>query len=161
MHSRHRRVCRTLVAIFAAALLAPATLFAQFDTSTVLGTIKDSTGAVVPGATVTLKNDATGIAATAVTDAEGNFQFLNVRVGIYSVRGELQGFSVAEARNVNVTVSARQRVDLTLAVGNVGETVEVIGASSLLEADSSDRGQIIAKEQIVNLPLNGRAYADL
>ena len=126
-----------------------------------LGAIKDSSGAVVPGATVTLKNTATGITATAVTDADGNYQFLNVRIGTYTVRAELQGFSVAEAKDVAVTVNARQRVDLTLAVGNVGETVEVIGASKLLETDSSDRGQIIAKEQIVNLPLNGRNYADL
>ena len=126
-----------------------------------LGAVKDSSGAVVPGATVTLKNTATGITANAVTDADGSYQFLNVRVGTYTVRAELQGFSAAEAKDVAVTVSARQRVDLTLAVGNVGETVEVTGAAKLLETDSSDRGQVIAKEQIVNLPLNGRNYADL
>jgi hypothetical protein len=156
------RLYRTLLAILAAALLLPpAAAFAQFDSSTVLGAIKDSSGAFVPGATVTLKNAATGIMATAVTDAEGSYQFLNVRIGTYSVRAELQGFSAAEAKAVSVTVNARQRVDLTLAVGNVGETVEVIGAAKLLETDSSDRGQVIAKEEIVNLPLNGRNYADL
>src|SRR4029453_18249322 len=58
-----------------------------------------------PGATVTLKNAATGITATAVSDGEGNYQFLNVRIGTYSVRAELQGFSVAEAENVGVTVN--------------------------------------------------------
>ena len=66
------------------------------------------------------------ITATAFSDAEGNYQFLNVRVGSYSVRAELQGFSVAEAKDVSVTVNARQRVDLTLTVGNIGETIEVI-----------------------------------
>ena len=144
-----------------AALFLPANAHAQFDAATVLGTVRDSTGAVVPGATVTLKNASTGITAMAVSDAEGNYQFLNVRIGIYTVRAELQGFSVAEADNVDVTVNARQRVDLTLTVGNVGETVVVTGAALLLETESSDRGTIIAKEQIVNLPLNGRAYADL
>ena len=124
---------RLLSVILMALALAPAAAFAQFDTSTVLGTIKDSTGAVVPGATVTLKNTATGITATAVSDTDGNYQFLNVRVGVYSVRGELQGFSVAEARDVDVTVGARQRVDLTLVVGNVGETVEVVATTKLLE----------------------------
>src|SRR6188768_1167677 len=156
-----RRLCRTFLALIASALLLPAMAFAQFDTSTVLGTVKDSSGAVVPGVTVTLKNTATGITANAVTDADGNYQFLNVRVGPYSVRAELQGFSTAEAKDVSVTVNARQRVDLILAVGNLGETVEVTGVSRLLETDSSDRGQIIAKEQIVSLPLNGRNYADL
>ena len=161
MLSRFRLVSRTLLGLFIAAALMPAPAFAQFDTSTVLGAVKDSSGAVVPGATVTLKNTATGITATAVTDADGAYQFLNVRVGTYSVRAELQGFSIAEAKDVAVAVGARQRVDLTLAVGNLGETVEVTGAAKLLETESSDRGQIIAKEQIVNLPLNGRAYADL
>jgi hypothetical protein len=155
------RLCRTLTAAIAVVLLLPASVFAQFDTSTVLGTVKDSSGAVIPGATVTLKNVATGITASAVTGADGSYQFLNVRVGTYTVRAELQGFSAAEAKDVAVTVNARQRVDLALAVGNVGETVEVTGASPLLETDSSDRGQVIAKEQIVNLPLNGRNYADL
>src|SRR4051812_39228672 len=142
-------------------LLFPAISTAQFDAATVLGTVRDSSGAVVPGATVTLKNAATGITATSVTDEHGDYQFFNARVGSYSVRAELQGFSVAEAENFAVTVNARQRVDLTLKVGNVGETVVVSGAATLLESESSERGTIIDKEQIVNLPLNGRAYADL
>src|SRR3954452_4597808 len=120
-----RLVSRVVVGLFVAALLLPATARAQFDTATVLGTIKDSSGAVVPGATVILKNTATGITANAVTDADGNYQFLNVRVGTYSIRAELQGFSAAEAKDVAVTVNARQRVDLALAVGGLGETVEV------------------------------------
>ena len=78
----------------------PALSYAQFDTATVLGTVHDSSGAVVPGATVTLRNVSTGITATTVSDADGNYQFLNVRIGTYTVRAELQGFSVAEAENV-------------------------------------------------------------
>jgi Carboxypeptidase regulatory-like domain/TonB-dependent Receptor Plug Domain/TonB dependent receptor len=142
-------------------LLIARAAFAQFDTATVLGSVVDSTGARVPGATVTLKNADTGISATTVSDVEGNYQFLNVRVGTYSVRAELQGFSAAVAERIAVTVNARQRVDLTMKVGDIGETVVVTGAARLLESESSDRGQVIGHEQIVNLPLNGRAYADL
>ena len=152
---------RAVLCLILTAALLPAAAFAQFDAATVLGTVRDASGAVVPGATVTLKNAATGITATSVTDQQGSYQFLNVRIGTYSVRAELQGFSVAEAENFSVTVNARQRVDLTLNIGNVGETVVVTGAAQLLETESSDRGQVIRKEQIVNLPLNGRAYADL
>ncbi|MBA2302762.1 MAG: TonB-dependent receptor [Acidobacteria bacterium] len=144
-----------------AALLLPSSASAQFDTATVLGTVRDASGAVVPGVTVTLKSVSTGITADTVTDNDGNFQFLNVRIGPYQVRAALQGFSAAEANDVTVTVGARQRVDLLLKAGNITETVEVTGASKLLETDSSDRGQVITKEQIVNLPLNGRNYADL
>src|SRR5688572_4413689 len=150
-----------IVLFFCLFALIPAVAVAQFDTASVLGTVRDSTGAVIPGATVTLKNVSTGITATTVTAENGDFQFLNVRIGPYSVRAELQGFSAAEAEDVQVTVNARMRVDLALKVGNVGETVVVTGAATLLESESSDRGQVIGKEQIVNLPLNGRAYADL
>src|SRR5215203_554749 len=125
--------CRITQACLAAALLFPATALAQFDTATVLGAVHDTSGAVVPGATVTLKNTATGITATTVTDGEGNYQFLNVRIGPYTVRAELSGFSVAEADNVTVTVNARLRVDLNLKVGSLGETVTVEGAAKLLE----------------------------
>ena len=152
---------RTLLIVLIAVLLSPLAASAQFDTATVLGAVHDSIRRHRSGATVTLKNVATGITATTVTDGEGNYQFLNVRIGSYTVRAELQGFSVAEADNVVVTVNARQRVDLSLKVGNLGETVTVEGAAKLLETDSSDRGQVIGKEQIVNLPLNGRNYADL
>jgi hypothetical protein len=155
------RTCRTFVAVVVAALLAPSAGYAQFDAATVLGAVRDSSGAVVPGATVTLTNVSTGISANSTSDENGNYQFLNVRIGTYTVKAELQGFSAAVAENVPVTVNARQRVDLTLQVGNLGETVLVTGAAKLLETESSDRGTIIAKEQIVNLPLNGRAYADL
>ena len=89
---------RLRLAMLIAAVLLPALAFAQFDAATVLGTVRDSSGAVVPGATVTLKNVATGITATAVSDENGNYQFLNVRIGTYNARAELQGFSAAEAK---------------------------------------------------------------
>jgi hypothetical protein len=142
-------------------LLIPALAAAQFDTATVLGRITDPTGGVVPGATVTLTNISTGIQAVAVTDASGGYQFLNVRIGTYRLEAELSGFSKAIAPDLTVTVNARQRVDLALQVGGIGETVEVTGAAKLLETDSSDRGQVISHEQVVNLALNGRNYADL
>jgi hypothetical protein len=139
----------------------PATARGQSDAATVLGRVSDPSGGAVPGATVTLTNLATGITATTVTNATGDFQFLTVRVGAYRLEAELMGFSKAVAPNVTVTVNARQRVDLSLQVGGVGETIEVTGAIKMLETDSSDRGQVISREQVVSLPLNGRAYADL
>ena len=144
----------------AVVLLIPSAARAQFDTATVLGNVMDEQGAAVPGASVTLTNVATGIVATAISESTGAYQFLNVRVGTYRIEAELQGFSKAVVPTVTVTVNARQRVDLTMKVGGIGETVQVTGAR-MLESESSDRGQVIAHEQIVNLPLNGRAYADL
>lgn len=152
-----------LLFLFAAACLLGAALpsFAQFDTATVVGTVKDNTGGVVPGATVTLTNLDTGVAIVRVTDENGSFEFITVRIGRYKVAAELQGFSTAVADNVQVTVGARQRVDLSLAPGQVSETVQVVGAVQVLETDSSQRGQLITGRQAVELPLNGREYSAL
>src|SRR5215475_7220694 len=137
------------------------TVFAQFDSATVLGAVRDSGGAATPGVTVTLKNIDTGLSVTAQTDGAGNFQFTNVRIGNYRVTAEKQGFSTAVAERVNVTVNARQRVDLAMQPGAVTESVVITDAVQLLETDSSGRGQVVQREQIVNLPLNGRSYANL
>ncbi len=155
-----QRLAALCLALFAL-WLAPSTALAQFDTATVLGTITDSSGAALPKATVTLKNVATGITAQAQTDENGNYQFFNVKIGTYTITAEAQGFSKAAAENVQVTVNARQRIDLSMKTGAVTETVTVTADAVRLETESSDRGQIINREQIVNLPLNGRSYADL
>lgn len=135
--------------------------FAQFDSATLLGTVRDSNEAVVPNAAVTLKNTETGSVVTATTDAEGNYQFLNVKIGSYEVSAEAAGFSKVIVENISAEVNARQRVDVTLTAGAVSATVNVSDTPELLETASSERGQVIRREQIVNLPLNGRAYADL
>src|SRR4029079_11944562 len=142
-------------------ITAAATAIAQFDTAVVLGTGRDPNGAALSKATVTLKNVATGITATAQTDEDGNYQFFNVKIGAYQIVAEAQGFSKAVADNIQVTVNARQRIDLTLKAGSVTESVVITDVAPLLETESSDRGQAINRQQIVNLPLNGRSYADL
>ncbi len=139
--------------------VAPA--LAQFDTATVLGTVRDNTGGIVPGSTVTLTNLDTGITATKVTDENGSFEFATVRIGRYKITAELSGFSIALADNVQVTVGARQRVDLQLTPGSMQETIEVVGAATRLETDTSERGQVITAQQAVQLPLNGREYSSL
>src|SRR5499433_1187070 len=137
------------------------TAFAQFDSATVLGAIHDSNGSAISGVTVTLKNVDTGLSVTAQTDGDGNYQFTNVKIGNYRISAETQGFATAIVERVNVTVNARQRVDLAMHPGAVSESVVVTAGVALLEADSSVRGQVVQREQIVNLPLNGRSYANL
>ena len=135
--------------------------FGQYDTATVLGTITDPTDAVIAGAKITLENMGTGVKQTTTTDGNGGYLFVNQRIGEYRVSAESQGFRLATSDAFTLTVNARQRVNLTLQVGDITQKVEVTGAAALLEAESSDRGQVITRAAIVNLPLNGRAYADL
>jgi len=143
-------------------LWAPAGAVAgQFETGNVIGTIKDSTGAVVPGAKVTLTNTQTGVSSEKTSDANGLYEFFTVRPGSYVVTAEKAGFSIALVDNVQVTVGARQRVDLSMAIGQLSEKVEVSARAVLLQTDSSDRSQIISGAQARALPLNGREYSAL
>ncbi len=141
--------------------LGAAPVFAQFETASVLGTVKDPSGAVVAGVTITLTNTETGISATQTTDARGNYEFFTVRIGTYLVTAEKTGFSMAMADNVKVGIGARQRVDLTMTVGQVTETVQVMSNIIQLETETSQRGQTISRQQAVELPLNGREYSAL
>ena len=133
----------------------------QFETSSVLGTVKDSSEAVLGGARVTLTNLGTNISVSRDSDENGSFEFVNVKPGRYKLAAEKQGFATAVADDFIVNVAARQRVDLTMSVGQVTETVNVTSAVALVESDSSQRGQVIEEKKIVELPLNGRSYADL
>ena len=142
-------------------LLTARLLYGQFDTAEVLGTVRDPSGAAVPKAGVTLTNVNTGIQVKTTTDDNGNYDFFNVRVGRYSIAVEQAGFSKATATDVAVSVNARQRVDLAMAVGEITQTVEVTGAAAALQTDSSEQGQVVNASAVVELPLNGRNYADL
>ncbi len=136
-------------------------LHAQFGTATVLGSVHDASGSVVTRSQVSLLNQETGITAKTLSDENGNFNFNEVKVGLFTVSAEAPGFSKGEAKDIVVNVNARQRVDLTLQVGATTETVEVNAAAALLNTDTSDRGQVVNKVSITELPLNGRQFSDL
>jgi hypothetical protein len=135
--------------------------FGQFETATVLGTVKDPNGGVVPKARVSLRNLNNGTSQQAETDGEGSYQFLEVRVGRYRVVSEASGFKTLETPAFDVAVGAKQRVDVSLRLGNVSETIQVEASAALVEADSSDRGQVVNRAAVLNLPLNGRSSATL
>src|ERR1051326_3359682 len=141
--------------------LAAGCSLAQFDSATVLGTAHDPSGAVIANAKITLRNVNTAVTATTTTNASGNYEFLTVRIGDYTIAAEAPGFSPLTTEKFNVAVNARQRVDVTLTVGAATESVTVSGAAALVETDSSDKGHVVNGELIGNMPLNGRNYADL
>ena len=135
--------------------------FGQFDAASVLGYVRDSSGAVIPNGRVTLTNTATGVVSTTTADGEGRYEFASVPVGNYTVASDASGFQHTQTAPFNLTVNARQRVDLTLALNGATEVVTVSSAASLLETETSSRGQVINRQQVEDLPLNGRSYADL
>ena len=156
---RNARTCAALLLLLMFCTASSA--LAQFDTATVLGTVRDASGAVVPAAKVTLTNAATGISVIKTSADDGNFEFPAVRPGTYVVTAEKDGFSMALVDNVEVQVAARRRVDLQMSVGQVTEKVQVTATSPLVETDSSQRGQVITGDQTRALPLISREYSSL
>jgi hypothetical protein len=149
------------VIIICSLLTGPVRGYAQFETASVLGYVHDPSGAAISGASVSLQNLETGTRVTATSNAQGSYQFTDVHVGRYSIDATASGFSGAATDPFAVDVNTRQRVDVTLKPGNVSETVTVSGAANQLESETSDSGTVISPTEVVNLPLNGRAYGDL
>jgi hypothetical protein len=141
-------------------VILAATVKAQFDTATVLGTVIDPSGAVVPRCHVSLRNTSTAIVQTALTDELGQFRFIDVPAGPYQLQLNAQGFA-ATAATFEVAVGARQRVDVQLKVASANTSVTATAEAAQLETDSSEHGQVVAEREIAELPLNGREYSQL
>ncbi len=147
---------------FALSLILPAHFAqAQFDTGSLVGEIHDSTGAVIPGVTITVENKATGVRFTAVSGAAGEYEVPSLRTGLYKITAEHAGFGTAVADKITVSVGEREHIDLTLTVGQSTTTVEVSDVALQIQTDSSQRDQVISGYQSQALPLVSRNYTDL
>lgn len=127
---------------------------AQLLYGSIVGKVVDAQGASVPGARVIIVNKDTNFSREATTDAQGGYSFTNVQAGPYDVKVTLQGFKEAIQSRVPVTVGQISRVDLTLAVGNLTESVTVQSAAELLQTDKADVHTELRSTEITNLPLN-------
>src|SRR6185503_1342879 len=139
-------------------LLLPAAAFAQEAVLT--GTVTDSTGAVLPGVTVTASNEATGNTFVGVTDERGIYR-IPVRIGNYRVTSELQGFSTAMRSDVQLLVGQTATLNLQMAPSTVQETVTVTGEAPLIDLKNSSLGGNIDARQVSELPVNGRNWMAL
>jgi hypothetical protein len=130
------------------------TASAQVLYGSVVGSVKDAQGGAVPGASVTIVNKDTGLTLDATSNAEGNYSFTNVLPGPYDVKVSLQGFREFVRSNVPVTISNISRVDVTLEVGTLSETVTVASEAQLLQTDKADVHTEIKSAELVAMPLN-------
>lgn len=147
------------VGIFFLAGTIPAV--AQVDTGAILGTVKDQSGAVIPGATVTLVNQGTGLRLGTKTDSSGGYVFTPIRIGSYTVQAAMKGFQQAVHRSVAVQVTQQVVVNFTLVPGAVTQTVQVTAAPPQLQTQNASVGQVVSRREVNNLPLNGRNYTFL
>src|SRR5438552_11246193 len=157
-----RLYLKTLVAtLLLASVAVPGLALAQATTGTISGTVTDESKAVLPGATVTVKNVETGATRTLVTDDRGRFRALELPPGLYSVFAELPGFTTAGRENLTLEIGRDVTADLSLKVGALTEAVTVQGAASNVELSSSVAGGVVTTTQIAELPLNGRSFMQL
>lgn len=151
------------IAAIAALLLCagPASAFAQAVTGTLLGTVTDSTGAVVTGAQVTVVNEGTGYTRVVRTDASGEYTAPQVPTGRYTILTEMEGFKAATVSGIEVGVDQRVRIDVALEVGAMTESVTIEATTPLVQTSSSELGTTVTDDEIVALPLNGRNFVSL
>ena len=154
-------MAKTLRQLGLAAVLITATAWAQIDTGAIVGTVRDPSGSAIPGTKLTATNNATGVAFSVTSNTSGQYQFTAVKVGTYSVRAAAQGFTTQVVNNVQIDVQSRPSIDFALKIGDAAQTVEVQSAAPLLNTQTADVGGVVQQQQIRDLPLNGRRYADL
>lgn len=133
----------------------------QSTAGTITGQVVDESGLAVPGATVTLIHVATGTTRTVVSDDQGRYRAPALPLGEYEIRASLAGFQTAVLRGITLAVGRELVVDVTLKVGEISEEVEVTSKAPLVTTTSSTLSGLVDPEQIRNLPLNGRSFADL
>jgi len=149
---------RFIFAVFFAALVAaPAAGGAQTFRGGISGRIVDTTGAVLPGVTVTATNAATGVARTTTTSETGDFSLPDLPLGTYNIEATLQGFQTVRTK-VEVTVSQIASVELKLGLSQVAETINVTASALMLDTVSTSLSNVVRPKQVQDLPLNGRDF---
>ena len=123
--------------------------------------MKDTSGAVIPGARITLTNDDTGLVVAKISGSDGGFVFSPLKIGHYSLAAELKGFERVEHTHVSVDVQQRVVVDFELPPGQMTQTVTVSGEPPALQTQDASVGQVIGARSVNDLPLNGRNFTFL
>ena len=161
--AQNRVVGRSTMMVWAVLMvLAAGSLTAQtIGTGSIVGTVEDTAGAVIPNATVVITNTATGVKSTVHTTSSGDFAVLSIIPGQYKVVAEAPGFTKEQVTGITLVVAQQARVNLTLKPGNVSETVTVAAEAVELDTDTAAISQLVSAQQVVDLPLDGRNFTDL
>src|SRR6058998_1298203 len=152
---------RFVTAIVATIALGTSLDFAQTSTATILGTVKDTTGALVPGVTITVKHTESGLTRTVVSSERGGYNVPLLPVGAYEITTSMPGFKQEVRSGINLVVGQEAVVDLTLEVGANAEQVTVTGEAPLVNTTTSSTSGVITEQAIKDLPLNGRSFDQL
>jgi hypothetical protein len=156
---RNGRSCRSLFLSFVFCMIFGAWALAQ--EATIVGLVKDPSGAAIPNANVRITNTDTGIATSVKTSSDGQYIAPDLQIGRYNIVAESSGFEISQRNDVILQVGARTRVDFTLEVGNAQQTVTVEASPVSVQTDTGEVSNVITRNQISNLPTNGRSIYTL
>src|SRR5208282_956576 len=156
-----KRVMLLLSITFAMGLLTGSTALGQTTFGSVAGTVTDPSGAVVPGVQVTLTNLGTNTVTTTKTNAAGIYEVVNVQPGEYRIDMEESGFKHFSRSPVVVQTQQSYRIDVTMEMGSVTESINVAAATPMLQPQTSSLGQVVAGRAVAEMPLNGRNVFNL
>src|SRR6266851_5499890 len=158
--TRARKAINVLGAILGV-LLFSFSLFSQVTTGTISGVVQDSSGAVIAGATVTVRNVDMGTARTVTSDDGGNYRVLSLAIGRYEVRVESVGFKPEVHTGINLVVGQEAVVNLRLAVGQLQQDVTITEEAPIVNTTTASISGLVGEKQVKDLPLNGRSFDNL
>ena len=150
-------ILKRIICTFALTLLIASAGFAQLQTASIVGTVLDPAGAVIPGAKITVENQETAQTFSLTSDANGNYIAPVLQIGNYRITAEAPGFKTLVSENITLRVSDRVRVDMKLETGVVTERVTVSAEAPLVESESTTLGGVVSTQQVSELPVNGRS----
>src|SRR5438270_8329948 len=156
-------LCIVIISVLTALVpfVAGASGFAQLPTGTILGTVKDASGALVPGAAVTAQNVETGTSRSTSTDETGAFRLTALPVGHYDLRVESSGFKPTTQKGLVLDVGQEAGLNFSLEVGSTSEEIVVSGEAPLVNTTTASLGGLVNEQKLAELPLNGRNFLDL
>ena len=152
---------RTSFILATVLLLASSMAWAQVTRATIAGAVTDETGALIPGAEITVTNTDTGISRSTVSNDEGRYFAPDLSLGNYQVEAALPGFQTSVRSGIQLTLGRAAIVDFTLSVGEIAERVTVTGEAPLVETTQSVLADLVEQRTITELPLNGRSFTEL
>src|SRR3989475_637668 len=152
---------RFATAIVVLIALSTCLSFAQTSTATILGVVRDASGALIPGVSITVKHTESGLTRTAISSERGGYNLPLLPVGAYEITTTMPGFKQAVRTGINLVVGQEAVVDLTLEVGANAETVTVSEEAPLVNTTTSSTSGVITEQQVKELPLNGRSFDQL
>src|SRR5580692_6741429 len=160
-----KRTCRNLspfvLAVLLVAMAVPPAALGQKDSGGVAGIVRDSGGAVVPGAKISVKDVDRGTETVVTTSAQGEYAASPLKIGRYSVTAEKAGFKKTVVGPITVNIQEHPEVDITLTIGSIHEVMTITSEGPQLQTETSELGDVVNGQEATTLPLNGRNFAQL